>query len=150
MAAWCEPLLGEASVAPHGCAPGVQKVPVTAHVFERTCVGALQAHVALGLLQLRSRRCRRQHVQGLCIRLGFGSLAREPCRTRLPRAPPPLRAHARALCRLALCRLRPCRAALLRVDAAVARRLAPRELLADAGRACGVEGALVPFEQHPR
>ncbi len=50
MAPWCEPLLGEASVAPHGCAPGVQKVPVTAHVFERTCVGALQAHVALGLL----------------------------------------------------------------------------------------------------
>ena len=79
MAPWCEPLLGEASVAPHGCAPGVQKVAVTAHVFERTCVGALQAHMALGLLQPRSCLCRRQRVQGLCIRLalGFGSLARE-------------------------------------------------------------------------
>ena len=54
MAPWCEPLLGEASVAPHGCAPGVQKVAVTTHVFERTCVGALQAHVALGTSSSRA------------------------------------------------------------------------------------------------
>ena len=116
---------------------------MAAHVLERACVGALQAHVALGLLQLRSCRGRRQRAQGLCIRLGLGPFAREACRARLACAPPPLRAHARALCRLAPRRLRPCRTALLRVDAAVARRLAPCELLADAGGARGVESSSI-------
>eukprot|EP00964_Phaeocystis_antarctica_P016712 scaffold9191_cov56-Phaeocystis_antarctica.AAC.1 len=86
MAPWCEPLLGEASVAPgatrlrtRGAEGGRDRTRLRADLRRRPPGTRGTRH----LLQPRSCLCRRQRVQGLCIRLalGFGSLAREPCRT---------------------------------------------------------------------